>query len=570
MVVRVLSFLALAAFLPLPGVWSFGPASLAAQLAPDTAARIDSLFEDLNRSDGPGCALGVIRDGRLAYGKGHGSSNLDYRRPITPETNFYTASVSKHVVAAAVLVAEKKGLLSLDDPVRKWLPDLPEYDGPTLTLRHLIHHTSGLRDRPELTELATWRFRFARETEDYLDLIYRQQGLNFEPGSEHGYSNTNYLLLAEIVGEAAGSSLREFADEHLFEPLGMHDTHFHDDRTHVIRNRAVGYARDEHGYRMIHNWKWDQVGSGGWYTNIEDLARWDRNFETEAVGGDGFTDRMTTRGVLADGDTISYAFGLLIDEHRGQRTAWHNGVHAGGFRTHYRRFPEAGLSTVVLCNFISADPEARADSVAAIVLADQLAPTEEPRQKGDGTAPAGKLSSEDLEPYTGTYRRAEDRLYVRFVVDEGQLVAKFFGDSTPLRPIAPGRFAMVGAPVEWTFGEEDGGRSEEAEWHTPVDTSTFRRVELAAYTADERATFQGRYHSDELAVDYRVLATGDSLQLVQGHREPKLLRPGIQDEFRFGDGVIRFTRSERGRVTGFTVNTGGAGGAQGVRFERRP
>lgn len=565
MAARALRLTVLATLLPLAGAPVLGPSSAVAQISPDTVARIDSLFEDVNRSDGPGCALGVVRDGRLAYANGYGSSNLDYRRPITPETNFYMASVSKHAVAAAALVAERKGLLSLDDPVRKWLPEFPEYEGPTITIRHLIHQTSGLRGRSSLVALADMQFPHVREMEDYLDLIYRQEGLNFEPGSDYGYSNTNYLLLARIVGEAAGSSLREFADENLFEPLGMHDTHFHDDREHIIRNRAVGYARAEHGYRMIHNWEWEHVGSGGWYSNIEDLARWDRNFDTEAVGGDGFADRMTTRGRLTNGDTTDYAFGLHVTEYRGLRTVEHAGSHEG-FRTFYRRFSGADLSTIVLCNFESADPVDRGSSVADILLADQLTSEEGTGDRGEGDASSDRVSNHILERLEGNYRSPETLQYIAFRVGGDGLVLDGLGGEYPLRYLGPNRFRTVGVPDEWVFSGSEAERPRQVVHHWGGET-TFRRAEIASYSEAELAAFEGRYHSDELGVDYRMVATGDSLQGVVGTHAPETLRAGVQDEFRWGGAVIRFMRSEQGEVTGFTVNTDRA---QGIRFERRP
>jgi len=562
---RPIRLVVLVALLTIFGVYLLGPPPAAAQLAPDTAARIDSVFEDLNRSDGPGCALGVVRDGRLAYANGYGSSNLDYRRPITPETNFYMASVSKHATAAAVLVAARKGFLSLDDPVRKWLPDLPEYEGRTITIRHLVHQTSGLRDYLSLISLADSPVRWTRETEDYLDLVYRQQGPNFEPGSAYGYSNTNYLLLAEIVGEAAGSSLREFADENVFAPLGMRDTHFHDDRDHIVGNRAVGYARAEHGYRMSHPWGWDQVGSGGWYANIEDLARWDRNFDTEAVGGDEFTERMTTRGRLANGDTIDYAFGLTIAEYRGLSTVEHGGSFAG-FRTHYRRFPEASLSTIVLCNFASANAVSRGTSVADILLADRLQSEEGTGEPGEGDTSSDSVSPDILERFAGDYRSPESLQYVAFRVDEEGLVLVGFGGEHPLRYVGSNRFELTGVPAEWVFGGGQTGRPKEVVHHFR-GAETFRRVEIPSYSEAELSAFEGRYHSDELGADYRMVTAGDTLQVVAGTRAPEALRAGIRDEFRWGNTIIRFTRSGQGEVTGFTVSTDRA---RGIRFERRP
>ena len=562
---RPLRIVVLAVLLSLCGASAAGPPPATAQLAPDTAARIDSVFEDLNRSDGPGCAVGVVRDGRLAYANGYGSSNLDYRRPITPETNFYMASVSKHAVAAAVLVAERKGLLSLDDPVRKWLGEFPDYGGRTITIRHLIHQTSGLRDYLSLVSLADWRARWARETEDYLDLVYRQQGLNFEPGSDYGYSNTNYLLLAEVVGEAAGSSLREFADENLFQPLGMRDTHFHDDRTHVVRNRAVGYTRAERGYRMSHPWQWDQVGSGGWYANIADLARWDRNFDTGDVGGEDFADRMTSRGRLTTGDTIDYAFGLNIAEYRGLPTVEHGGSF-GGFRTFYRRFPGAGLSTIVLCNVASGNAVRRSSSVADILLADRLTSEEGTGEPGEGDDGSETVSPDALERFAGDYRSPATRQYIAFRVDEEGLVLIGFGGEHPLRYLGSNRFKLIGVPAEWAFSGGETGRPKQVVHHYH-GAETFRRVEIPSYGEAELAAFDGRYHSDELGADYRMVARGDSLEVVVGTRAPETLSAGIRDEFRWGNAVIRFTRSGKGDVTGFRLSTDRA---RGVRFERRP
>jgi len=550
----------------LTGLLACSPETAPAQLGPETAARVDSVFADVNRTDGPGCALGVVQGGRLAYANGYGIANLDYRRPITPSTTFYMGSVSKQFVAAAVVIAEREGHLSLEDPVRKWLPKLPEYDGRTIRLRHLIHHTSGLRDYLSLADLAAFGRGDYHDTGEYLDLVYRQQGLNFRPGTEYRYSNTNYLLLAEVVEAATGSTLREYADEHLFGPLEMRSTHFHDDRTHVIANRAVGYARTERGFEMVHPWDWEEVGSGGLYSSAQDLARWDQHFDTETVGGEGFTEQMRTRGVLASGDTLDYAFGLDIGTYRGQPTVQHGGSFTG-FRTHYLRFPEAGRSVVVLCNMDSANPGTYARRVADIVLEGQLAPREEEDGKRAEDAPTTEMPRDALKQYVGAYRSPEDRRYVRFFVSEGRLAVKpFFGNRSLLRPVASARFAVEGQPVEWVFEGEGAGRPERAVMHAGEDTTTFRRVEIASYSAAERRALAGRYHSAELGVGYRVLASGDSLRLVQGDREPARLRPGIEEEFRFEGGVIRLDREE-GAVTGLTVSTPRAAG---IRLERRP
>jgi CubicO group peptidase (beta-lactamase class C family) len=538
------------------------PSCSAAQTESDTAARIDSVFADLARSDGPGCAVGVTRDGTLSYAAGYGLSNLDYRRSITPETVFDLASASKQFTAAAVVIAARQGHLSLDDPVRKWVPELPDYDGGPITLRHLIHHTSGLRDNYTLAVLAGWDNLDAHDPDEYLNLVYRQEGLNFEPGTDHGYSNTNYLLLAAAVEAATGSSLRAFADEHIFSPLGMDDTHIHDDRNEVVRNRAVGYRRAEQGFVMSHPWDYEIVGPGGVYSTVEDLARWSRNFETETVGGEGFAEQMTTRGRLAGGDTLGYAFGLRIGGYRGRRTVEHGGT-LEGFRTQYVRFPDDDRSVIVLCN-TTVNPKERADAVADLVLPGSPTPGAEGGPEASGARV--ELSPDQLHPHAGLYRSAANG-YFRFFVENGRLRAeRSRAFQIPLRPTAPHRFTAPGPIDSLVFHPGDAETPRRADVHRSTGLTSFRRVSPAAYAPEERAAYAGRYHSDELGVDYRVRVRDGSLRIVRADGGTVRLRPGVRDEFRIEGGYVRFDRSESGRVTAFEWRTRRVAG---LRFERR-
>jgi CubicO group peptidase (beta-lactamase class C family) len=529
---------------------------------PDAGARIDSVFADVDRPDGPGCAVGVLHDGTLTYDAGYGLANLDYRRPITSETAFFVASLSKQFTAAAVLRARQKDLLSLDDPVRKWLHDFPEYtDGP-IRVRHLIHHTSGLRSSFALGYLAGWDDLDDHSVQAYLDLIYRQEGLNFAPGTNTGYSNTNYILLAEIIEAATGASLRQFADSTLFEPLGMTDTHFHDDKHEVVRNRAIGYRPSSDGFVMNHPWDYEIVGPGGLYTTLEDLARWDRNFDTGTVGGDAFADRMTTPGRLADGDTTRYAFGLRLGTYRDRRTVEHGGA-LEGFRAQYVRFPADDRSVVVLCN-TRVDAKARADSVADLVLPRPLA--SEDRESDDAPRRAD-LAPEDLQPHVGLYAAPDDG-YFRVFVEEGRLMAeRSRAFRIPLRPVGPRRFTAPGPIDAFAFRGPDPGRSGSVAVYRSTDTTTFRRVTPAEYPRAARSAFAGTYHSDELGADYRVRNTDDGLELIQGDRPPLPLRPGAADEFRLRNGFLRFARTAGGAVSGFTLYTRRVAG---LHFDRRP
>ena len=457
--------------------------------------------------------------------------------------------------------------------MRKWLPDFPDYNGRTITLNHLIHHTSGLRDYDSLAELAAWDDRNVHETEDYLTLMYRQEALNFPPGTEYQYSNTNYLLLAEVVEAATGSTLREFVEENLFAPLGMRNTHFHDDRTHVVRNRAVGYAPAEHGFKMIHRWNSEDVGASGMYASIEDLAQWDRNFDTERVGGVGFAEQMTTRGRLAKGDTLSYAFGLSVGTYRGQRVVGHKGGNPG-FRTQYLRFPEAGRSIIVLCNSESADVETRRYSVADIILEDRLALRKQsgPSSKPNSSRPAS-VSGEVLDHLIGRYKLENADVVVTFTREEGTFYGLMPGRSkTELTPTSDSTFSAEGVGVSVTFHKEPSGPADSVTVHRPNSHVVARRIsDLTSWTPSrkDRKAFEGHYHSDELGVDYRIVAEGNRLRLLQGDRAPKPLRPRKQGTFSFDErgGRIQFVRGNGGRVIGLEISTPQA---QGIRFERKP
>ena len=406
------------------------PAAAEARAQPrvDLSARVDSLFAEWDRPGSPGCALGIVQDGRLAYARGYGYANLDHDIPITPKTVFYIASVSKQFTAASIALLAQQGKLSLDDDVRAYIPELPDY-GATITIRHLIHHTSGLRDYLTLMLLAGMRLEDVHTDEEVLDLVTRQTALNFAPGERHLYSNTGYLLMAEIVRRVSGKSLREFADEHIFRPLGMASTHFHDDRTMVVRNRAMAYVRNEDGSFRLDVWSnFDKVGSGGLLASVEDLALWDLDAEHQRVGGTALRQQMLERGVLNNGDTLDYAFGLVIGAYRGLRTVSHSGG-SMGFRAHHLRFPDERFSVICLCNLGSIDPGRLALRVADLYLEDRF-PEPPLATRASGPAPLGnapgatpaELPATMLAEFAGRYHSAELRVTYSLAVEQDRLV----------------------------------------------------------------------------------------------------------------------------------------------------
>ncbi len=421
-------------------------------------ARIDEVCAPWTRPGSPGCAVGVIRDGELVFARGYGLANLEHELPITPRTVFDIGSTSKQFTAACIGLLEQDGLLSADDDVRKWVPELPDY-GARITLRHLLHHTSGLRDYLEL-------FLFAgRKSEDWttgaqaLAMLARQRALNFQPGEEHLYSNSGYFLLSIVVERVSGKSLALFAKERIFEPLGMHDSHFHDDHTLVVARRATGYAPragDRFGIDMS---DFEQTGDGGVMTTIEDLARWDGNFESHRVGGEALQSFLHARGRLNDGTELTYAAGLAVDTFRGLARVSHGGSWAG-YRAQLMRFPEQRFSVLCLANLGSIDPSDVCVRIATLALGGRMA--DERREPKAPVAPAQPgataglasalphVSAEELSVYAGLYESPELEARAEVAVRDGKLFVGEVGNSDfEIPSIAHDRFGAYGATFEF-------------------------------------------------------------------------------------------------------------------------
>lgn len=366
---RALFPLLLAALLlPVPaGAGAQEPTSLTRSPADPSPEAIDAVFAEWDHAGSPGCALAVVRDDRIVYENGYGEANLDWGIPITPATVFYAGSVSKQFTAAAVALLAREGRLSLDDDIRRWFPEIPDY-GATVTVRHLLHHTSGIGDTYRLMGEAGIDVADVVSDSAVVALIAGQPALDFPPGDRFSYSNGGYFLLSELVERASGQSLREFAAERIFGPLGMTDSHFHDQAGHIVTRRAMSYApAPDSGFVQTYMSNFDKVGAGGLYTTVRDLARWDAEYYAESIGGPGFTGLLLTRAVLARGDTLDYAFGLRHGEHRGERTVGHSGSMMG-FKAHLLRLPDRRLTAITLCNLGTIEPAELNEQVVDLYL----------------------------------------------------------------------------------------------------------------------------------------------------------------------------------------------------------
>lgn len=396
----------------------------------NTSQAIDSLFTEWDNPGVPGCALGIVKDGKLIYTKGYGIADLEHNIEIKPSSVFYIASVSKQFVTFCILLLEEQGKLNLDDKIQKFLPDFPEYDAP-LTIRHFIHHMSGVRDFLTLMYLKGRSYLDNIDKNEVYDLIKRQKELNFTPGEKYLYSNSCYFMLAMIVEKASGQSIKEFAHENIFQPLGMKNTLFYDDNTDLIKNRVFSYEKKNEGEEFNNLiMRYDLVGSGGVYSNIEDLFLWDQNFYDNKLGrgGQGIINKMHEEGILNNGESCGYAFALNIGKYKGLRTVSHGGSLAG-YRSQLLRFPEEDFSVILLANRSDANTRAKAFKVADVLLKDKF--IEESLEEENQNAESNNLNTKekfspgqlpeetDLEKYTGNFYSEElDATYQIFTEDE--------------------------------------------------------------------------------------------------------------------------------------------------------
>jgi CubicO group peptidase (beta-lactamase class C family) len=479
-------------------------------------ARMDARFADWNKRTSPGCAIAIVKNGKIVYQRGYGMANLEYGIRNTPATIFHVASIAKQFTAFAIHLLAQEGKLSLDDDVRKYLPELHDF-GQTITLRHLLHHTSGLRDQFDLLQLAGWRLSDVITEQDVLHLIWRQRELNFSPGTEYLYCNTDYTLLGLIVERVSGRSLREFAQERIFKPLGMKHTQFHDDYQTLVKDRAYSYQwRPETDYRNVPH-SYSIVGPSGLFTTVEDLALWDKNFYDGRVGGQTVLTEMLEVGRLASGKELDYASGLVIGEYRGLKTVEHGGSDAG-FRADLLRFPEERVSIIFLANADVFNGDYMARQVADIYLEDQLSPLPVTVEPSPPPTPREiKLDSHLLDLYVGDYElRPKDGVFLMITKENGRLMFQIAGqDKFPLFPSSDRDFFMKDRQERLTFADPKEGEGAPSvvlhasrqgiRFYGKPDT-TLQRKPRPVLTEELIREYTGDYYCEELGVLYTVTA----------------------------------------------------------------
>jgi len=391
--------------------------------------KADEVFKVYTAQGSPGCAVGVIQDGKVVHSKGYGMADLEQGVAISPKSVFYMGSVSKQFMAFAILTMEKQGKLTLDDSIRKHVPELPDAYSP-VTLRHLLHHTSGARDYLTLGMLAGYSPDHVWTERAALRMIARQRALNFEPGAEHLYSNSGYVLLSLAAQRAAGEKLNEWSMKHLFGPLGMAASRWQHNHSDPIPNRAHGYARSMLGAWQVSDSMIDTVGGGGMYSSVEDMLKWAGNFLSGATGGE-LLARMAEPGKLRDGTPLAngYGMGLMKGSFRGTQMISHGGALAG-YRTHFLALPEKRLAVVCLCNMASALPQRLSERVAGAWLEGELGEAKAPDAPKPPAQPKLEIVPADLQrEILGAWWSDELQAVYQFVQDEGKLTVEV-GDNT--------------------------------------------------------------------------------------------------------------------------------------------
>jgi CubicO group peptidase (beta-lactamase class C family) len=536
------------------------PAAAPPSASDAIAAKVDPLFAAYANAErpGPGCAVGVYRAGEIVFAKGYGYASVEHEVPITPATVFEIASVAKQLTATAVLLLAADGKLSLDDDVRKHVPELPAY-GRAITLRHLLAHTGGLREYDTLLDLSGYDLADVATEDEALHLVAIQRGVNFAPGSRWSYSNTGYFLLSQVVKRVSGASLGDFSRARIFEPLGMKHTVLLDDHTRVVAHRATAYARSEAGALSIAMSNREQTGEGNVETSIEDLARWDGNFYEATVGGPSWLLAMRTPGKLDDGTPVKYAMGLRVGAVGDIQLEDHAGGWAG-YRADLLRYPGERLSVAVLCNDADAEPGALAEQVAGLVYPKIAASagSPPPRPSARAAPPRTAVPDADLAAVVGTYVD-RDSLRVRTldVADGHVLIGAGPGRDAP----PPGKLEVVDARTFRAPGSSTVYRFEPATRAgaparlvrtAPGDPPrTYERQASVTLDAAALGQLAGRYRSDETTRDMRIAVAGNGLQ--RGPWGKKLvdaaLTPVARDVFTEGDALaIRFERDARGKV----------------------
>jgi len=515
---------------------------------PTITDRVDALFKHWDTPNSPGCVLAVIKNGEFIYTRGYGMADLERGIPITEDSIFDIGSTGKQFTATVIAILANQGLFRLDNTIRQHLPEMPAY-ADQITIQHLIQHTSGIRDYDTLMHLRGMPSENIYAEDFLFDLIVRQKGLNFTPGSEYLYSNSGYFLLGIIAQRVTGKHITELINAYILDPLGMKNTTFNRDYRPIVKNRAMSYDTGENEGTFVNAVALSGgFGDGPILTNIKDFLLWDRNFYDNKLNNaqPDLIEQLHRTGTLNNGKSINYAFGLEVTKYKGRKVVQHAGGWAG-YRTELMRFPDQHFSVVCISNLGSIEPTMLCRQVADIYLEDVFnAQQTITNQRSKPRA----LSTAELEGFTGVYQGKQATFEISITDD-----VLYFSNGAhtySLRPLGKKKFQLEGQLASFTFS---GRQNENLKFNDDEEQTTqLKRVRRYRFTPPALSHYTGDYYNSELDIHYSIGTQNDSLQLKRNPFDKfNPLYPFTEDTFLCEIGEIRL-REKNGSIKGFTLN----------------
>lgn len=531
-----------------------------AQISPQLIEKkSDSLFKFYDERPGPGVAVLIVQDGKIAFEKGYGLASMEYDIKITPTTVFDIASVSKQFTGFAISTLIQEGKISPDDDIHKYLPDVPDF-GKKITIRNLIHHTSGLRDWPEGLHAAGWRWNEAFGWDDIMRMVKQQKGLDFEPGSKYQYSNTGYNLLAAIVEKVTGKTLPVWEEEHIFKPLQMNSSQVLTSYSEVIKNVAGSYYPDGLKYRkandMLTAW-----GSSSIFTTVEDLAKWVITFNKGLDNKDPVYTRMIETDKLNNGEKNDYAYGNEVLDDQGLLNINHTGGWAS-FATVISTYPSEKITIILLSNNGSFDSYGKANNMARALFGSKFKPTKGPVREDLGHKPTVNVDTSILRKYTNTYKLG-DGWYVTFTLENGKLMVQATGeDKFPTQPKSDTVIWVPAYSSAFTFRQISD----------KANLAIYRNITAPLIVpvkvdASQFGQYTGNYYSPELETTYRVYIDKGKLMAHHMRLGDFALNPDVATaDLFYGDaGRMQFVKDGKGKMMGFKLS---GGRIRNIRFDK--
>ncbi len=529
------------------------------QLSPSQIKQIDSIFISWNTPNHPGGAVGVMKDNKVIYSKAFGLASLEYLVPNTQNTLFNIASVSKQFTAMGIVLLHLQGKLSVDDDIRKYLPELYQFK-EIITIRHMLHHTSGLRSLHAMLGMAGWRGDDSRTNADLNRFMLKQKDLNFKPGDEYLYCNTGFMLMVNIIEKVTGEEFSSWMNKSVFEPLGMHDTYIENKYNRVVANNATSYNLSKEGIFDREVEFWGYVGSGNMHSTTNDLLTWSSNFYTQKPGWEEAFKMMQTIDYLNDGSLNKYAFGINIDSYLGHKRVQHGGS-IGGFRAFIGTYPDEKISIAVLTNFSASSSGSKANQIAGILLP-KLDGDERETEKKHNSSKQINLSNDQLKKYENHYWNDKEN-YARkiFLKNDTLRYSRSATNESPIVPIGNDEFQMLNVTVDLKVKFIINGKRKSMIVTEENDqSSTFQGFESKMPTREELLSYTGKFYSQELETMYDIYIKNDTLSFHHARHGDSKMKVLKKDVLEGGWPllIVKYKRDKKGKVEGLFATNGRA------------